>query len=100
MPLQKYSEEEIMVELLNFPEWHYKAGSLVRNFSCKSFEAAVLLFNNTAQVARNLNHHPDFFNSYRDCKISLRTHDIDGISALDFEFIRKLESDLIPMSTC
>lgn len=98
MPLQKYSEQEIMGELQNFPKWRYEDGFIIRDFSCRTFEEAVLLFNKIAKVARNLNHHPDFFNSYRACKISLRTHDIEGISTLDFEFLRMLELDLIPMS--
>ena len=44
-----------------------------------------------ADVAEALNHHPEWFNVYDIVKISLTTHDVDGISQNDFFLARKID---------
>ena len=41
-----------------------------------------------ALVAERINHHPEWTNIYNSVSISLSTHDVAGISNLDFDFAR------------
>jgi 4a-hydroxytetrahydrobiopterin dehydratase len=38
-----------------------------------------------ALIAESKNHHPEWFNVYNKVIVDLTTHDVQGISALDFE---------------
>ena len=44
-----------------------------------------------AEIAENLNHHPDWFNSWNKVSISISTHSAGGLTALDQKFVEKLE---------
>jgi len=38
-----------------------------------------------------MNHHPELFNVYNRLEVTLTTHDVDGLSNLDFKFAEKIE---------
>ena len=38
-----------------------------------------------ALKAEAMQHHPEWFNVYNKLEVSLTTHDVDGISELDFK---------------
>ncbi len=42
-------------------------------------------------VAEELNHHPDWFNSYNELNIKLGTHDVGGVTMKDFELASRIE---------
>jgi len=44
-----------------------------------------------ALIAEAMNHHPEWFNVYNRVTIDLTTHDVGGISTLDFAFAEKVE---------
>ena len=39
-----------------------------------------------------LNHHPSWTNTYNVLKISLSTHDANGVTALDFKLAKAIEA--------
>jgi 4a-hydroxytetrahydrobiopterin dehydratase len=41
-------------------------------------------------LADQMDHHPDITIGYQKVKVSINTHDVDGISELDFVLARKL----------
>ena len=43
------------------------------------------------QVAEAMNHHPDWSNVYNRVTIDLNTHDVGGISALDFTLAQRID---------
>ena len=45
-----------------------------------------------ALAAESLNHHPDWSNSYKKVLIDLSTHEVGGVSALDFELAQQMEA--------
>lgn len=92
--MEKMSDLDIQDQLLKFPDWRYQNGCLEREFKFDSFAQCVTFFNFIAGIAEDLNHHPNFFNSYTFCKLNLITHDCNGISDIDFEFIGRLENGL------
>jgi 4a-hydroxytetrahydrobiopterin dehydratase len=44
-----------------------------------------------ALIAEKMNHHPEWFNVYNRVTIDLMTHDVGGISDLDFQLAKEAD---------
>jgi 4a-hydroxytetrahydrobiopterin dehydratase len=44
-----------------------------------------------AIVAEKMDHHPEWFNVYNRVKITLSTHDCDGLSKRDIDLAKKID---------
>jgi 4a-hydroxytetrahydrobiopterin dehydratase len=83
---QRLSDDEIQTELSKLSDWTLREGKLHREFKFENFVEAFGFMAKLALVAESLNHHPEWENVYNRVTISLQTHDVSGISNLDFEF--------------
>jgi 4a-hydroxytetrahydrobiopterin dehydratase len=95
---EKYSKTQIQAALLelntSIPEvehWHVKDGKLCKTFVFKSFIRAFGWMGQIAIWAEKMNHHPEWFNVYNKVNVELVTHDVGGISELDFKLANKME---------
>jgi 4a-hydroxytetrahydrobiopterin dehydratase len=86
----KLTDEEIEQRLANVPGWEVEEGSLAKEFVFKDFEEAFKFMAAAAVVAEELNHHPDWSNSYKKVMVHLSTHEERGITDLDFELAGKM----------
>ncbi len=89
---RKLEDSEIQKELKDLAGWTLTAGKLHREYRFQNFVEAFGFMASAALVAESMNHHPEWFNVYHTVKVDLTTHDAGGISKLDFELARKLES--------
>jgi len=71
--------------------WIVEDGKLSKTFKFKSFIRAFGWMAQIAIWAEKLKHHPEWFNVYNTVEVNLVTHDVDGISELDFELAKKME---------
>ncbi|MGB3725881.1 MAG: 4a-hydroxytetrahydrobiopterin dehydratase [Glaciecola sp.] len=71
--------------------WVIEDGKLYKTFTFKSFIRAFGWMSQMAIWAEKLKHHPEWFNVYNKVEVRLVTHDVDGISELDFELATKME---------
>jgi 4a-hydroxytetrahydrobiopterin dehydratase len=46
--------------------------------------------NKIAIASESLNHHPDWTNSYNNLSVKLTTHDVEGITLLDFKLAKTI----------
>lgn len=83
--LRKLTEIEIASRLCSLSGWTIANGKLHREFQFKDFVSAFAFMTAVALVAESKNHHPEWFNVYNKVTIDLTTHDVQGISGLDFE---------------
>ena len=83
--LRKLTEVEIESRLGSLPGWTIANGKLHREFQFKDFVSAFAFMTAVALVAESKNHHPEWFNVYNKVIVDLTTHDVQGISGLDFE---------------
>lgn len=88
---QKLSEAEVRARLSEIPGWELVEGKLHKTFRFASFVQAFGFMSSVALVAEAMNHHPDWTNVYNRVTIALNTHDIGGISALDFTLAKRIE---------
>lgn len=66
-------------------------GKLTKTFKFKSFIRAFGWMSQIAIWAEKLNHHPEWFNVYNKVNVELTTHDVGGISDLDFKLAEKMD---------
>ncbi|OJX37894.1 MAG: 4a-hydroxytetrahydrobiopterin dehydratase [Chloroflexi bacterium 44-23] len=73
--------------------WQLQGDKLTATYKFSDFPQAFAFMTAVAIHAEKINHHPDWSNAYNKVSFSLSTHEIGGISNLDFvlaEEIRKL----------
>ena len=68
--------------------WSLREGKLHREYKFEDFVGAFRFMSAVALVAERMNHHPEWFNVYNRVVVDLNTHDVGGISELDFELAR------------
>ena len=44
-----------------------------------------------ALIAEKMDHHPEWFNVYKTVEVTLATHDVDGLSELDFKLASAMD---------
>jgi len=76
---------EVARRLGDLPGWEIKDGKLHRDFTFSDFAEAFRFMTQVAAEAERLQHHPDWCNAYNRVRVDLLTHDVGGITALDFE---------------
>lgn len=82
---RKLTDVEIESRLAGLPGWAIVEGKLHREFQFKDFVSAFSFMTGVALVAEAKNHHPEWSNVYNRVVLDLTTHDVQGISGLDFE---------------
>lgn len=90
--VRKLSQEEITSRLSEVPGWRFADGKLQHNFSFASFVEAFGFMSSVALLAEGMNHHPDWSNVYNRVNIALNTHDVGGVSDLDFDLAKKIDA--------
>lgn len=77
------------------PEWQFCANDnvLCRTYHFDSYGDTIKFVNKVALVAEAQDHHPDILVTYRRCKVSYKTHTVDGIT--DNEFICAAQIDAL-----
>jgi len=96
--MEKYSDQQIQTALLKINEqldkdqnWVITNDKLTKTFKFKSFIRAFGWMSQVAICAEKLNHHPEWFNVYNKVDVQLTTHDVGGISELDFKLAEKMD---------
>jgi 4a-hydroxytetrahydrobiopterin dehydratase len=93
---EKLSEETrgpLLEPLLN-TGWQMVEGrdALCKSFKFKNFVDAFGWMTRAAIWAEKWNHHPEWSNVYGTVNVTLTTHSVDGLSALDAKLARKMDS--------
>jgi 4a-hydroxytetrahydrobiopterin dehydratase len=72
------------------PAWSLVDGKLCACYEFIDFVAAFAFMSAVACEAERLGHHPDWRNVYRTVEISLWTHDVGAITALDLDLAQRI----------
>ena len=71
-------------------DWDWLDGALCAEFIFADFKQAFGFVTQVAEVAEQMNHHPDWQNSYNRVAISLRTHDQNAVTELDIALAKEI----------
>jgi len=86
------STDEIKNSSKALPQWEVKGNkSFKRKFHFENFIQAFAFMTKVAIISEKMSHHPEWTNIYSDVEINLTTHDIGGISKLDFSLAKAID---------
>jgi 4a-hydroxytetrahydrobiopterin dehydratase len=57
--------------------------AITRKFKFKNFREAFAFMTKVAEIAEQMNHHPEWTNIYQTVEVTLSTHDAGGLTKLD-----------------
>ena len=89
--MKKLTSAEIKSQLKSIPKWKVVQGKLYREFVFKDFNEAFGFMKKCARAAEAMDHHPEWTNAYKNVKVYLTTHDVEGLSELDFKLAQKMD---------
>ncbi|MHA7850812.1 4a-hydroxytetrahydrobiopterin dehydratase [Roseovarius sp.] len=65
--------------------------TMTKSYKFSDFTEAFGFMTRAAIWAEKWNHHPEWFNVYNKVDVTLTTHDVGGLSALDVKLARKFD---------
>lgn len=65
--------------------------AITKTYVFKNFTQAFGWMTQVAIVAEKMDHHPEWFNVYKTVEVTLATHDVGGLSELDFTLAAKMD---------
>jgi 4a-hydroxytetrahydrobiopterin dehydratase len=72
--------------------WAAIDGKLHKEFQFADFVEAFGFMTKAALAAESMDHHPEWFNVYKKVRVDLSTHDVGGITELDFALAERMEA--------
>lgn len=84
---EKLTDAEIENELKDLDGWMLAEGrpAITKKYKFKDFRHAWTFMEDVAMEADAMSHHPEWTNIYNRVEVILTTHDVGGISELDFD---------------
>jgi len=92
---ERLSPDELSAALHGLPLWSGDGDGLRRTVELPSFRDAVAAIVSIADVAEELDHHPDIDLRWRTLHLSLVSHSAGGVTASDLELARRIDA-LLP----
>jgi 4a-hydroxytetrahydrobiopterin dehydratase len=86
----RLTPEAVQEALADLGDWTSEAGRLQAHFDFPGFAEAIGFMAAAAVVAAELDHHPDWSNSYRRVSVELSTHDAGGVTELDLRLATRM----------
>jgi 4a-hydroxytetrahydrobiopterin dehydratase len=91
----RLSPDELTAALTQLPRWSGDVDGLRRTVELPSFRDAVAAIVAVADVAEELDHHPDVDLRWRTLHFALVSHSAGGVTDLDLQLARRIDA-LLP----
>ena len=88
-PLLPHEEIEEMLSRLD--GWRQDGLCILRDFVFGSFKDAMAFVNRVAEVAEEIDHHPDITINYTRVTMSITTHSVGGLTRRDFRLAGRID---------
>ncbi|RYG68423.1 4a-hydroxytetrahydrobiopterin dehydratase [bacterium] len=85
------NEEQIDNALRDLSGWNPTGKDIRKEFDFANFSGAISFVNRVAELAEELNHHPDIDIRYKKVILSLWSHDLEGVTERDVQLAREIE---------
>ena len=74
-------------------EWRQEGEALVRDYKFDDFAGAMAYVNRVADLAEEVNHHPDILvHGWNNVRLTLTTHSAGGLTENDHEMARRIDA--------
>src|ERR1700712_5400308 len=91
----RLSPDDVAAGLSALPQWSGDGDGLHRSVELPSFRDAVDAIVRIADVAEEMDHHPDVDLRWRTLHLTLVNHSAGGVSDLDLQLARRIDA-LVP----
>ena len=88
----RLSPDELAAALTALPLWRGDSDGLRRTVELPGFRDAVAAIVAIADVAEEMDHHPDIGLRWRTLHLTLVSHSAGGVSELDLELARRIDA--------
>ena len=92
--MKKLSKTEVAKKLKKLSGWKLMKGrnAITKTFKFNNFTEAFGWMTSMALYAEKKDHHPEWFNVYNTVEVTLSTHDAGGVTQLDIDLAKKMNS--------
>jgi len=73
------------------PEWSEKENFLNRDFKFNDFTSAFSFMSEVALVCEEMDHHPNWENTYNVVRVNLQTHTSSSITSKDLDLAKRID---------
>lgn len=84
-------EETLARWIASNPGWNRAGNAIEKTFPFAGFMEAVAFVNRMAEMAEEMDHHPDLDIRYDKVRVGLSTHSAGGVTALDTTLAAKAD---------
>lgn len=84
--------------LVTFVGWRRDEQGLHQDLTFKDFDEAWAFMQRVAEIAREMDHHPDWSNSWNQVSIRLISHDVGRVTERDEALAARIDALLPPTS--
>ena len=92
--IKKLTKTEVAQKLKRLSGWKMVKGrnAITKTFKFNDFMQAFGWMTSMAIFAEKKDHHPEWFNVYNTVEVILSTHDAGGVTQLDIDLAKKMNS--------
>ncbi len=88
---QRLDDQTVSERLAGLTGWSRDGDEIRKSFERASFPAAIAFVVQVGFLAEAKNHHPDIDVRWRSVNLALTTHDVGGLSELDFDLAAQID---------
>lgn len=90
---QKLTTDAVETGMNELDGWSMVEGrkAIHKTFTFKNFVQAFGFMTQSAIIAEKIDHHPEWSNVYKKVEVMLTTHDVDGLTELDFKLAKAMD---------
>jgi 4a-hydroxytetrahydrobiopterin dehydratase len=90
---EKLNADDVKTHMNELDGWSMVEGreAIQKTFMFKNFVQAFGFMTQSAIIAEKLDHHPEWSNVYKTVEVTLATHDVDGLTELDFKLAKAMD---------
>ena len=93
---RRLDAEEVGRQLVGLPAWTGDVDRLARTLAFPDFRTAIRGVDEIAEVAEEMDHHPDWSNSWNRVTIELWSHDEGAITVRDVALAQRIDAVVDP----
>lgn len=89
---RQLSGDEIEAGIRELGGWSVEGEKLAKSYEFPSYKDGVSFAVKVADIADEMDHHPDIEIGYKKVRVSVNTHSVGGLSPYDLELARRIDS--------
>ena len=88
---RKLTDEEVERQLADLPQWTREGDAIVATIEAPDFPTAIAIVSEAAEVAEEMNHHPDIDIRWRTVTFRCVTHTAGGVTTRDIALANRID---------